>query len=238
MYIIVQKGINPMNITTMSDVHYPEMVRGYIKAPQALYYDGDKELFNSRCIAVVGTREPSELGIKTAYAIARFFAQQGYTIVSGLARGIDTAAHKGALSIPFGRTIAILGTSLKKIYPYENTQLAHEIAERGLVYTEYETDEYAPKRFFERDHLQAAQSMAVIPIQAGAKSGTMHTVRSAFNQKRRIFLPVPIACDLKVYPEKYEGILAFMRTGHGTTFEGKQEYPKLLEILQQTQHLK
>jgi len=215
----------------MSDQHYPEMLRNYHKAPQAIYYKGDHALFNAPCIAIIGTREPTELGKNIAYRIAQFFAREGYTIVSGLARGIDTAAHRGTLSVAGGRTIAILGTSLRNIYPRENTQLAHEIAERGLLYTEYDTDTYEPKRFFERDHLQAAQSIAVIPVQAGADSGTLHTVRSAIKQKRKLLIPQPVQADYEQYPERYRGIMDLIANKQGTVFLGKQDYPKLLELL-------
>lgn len=220
-----------MQIIERDNSLFPQSLLGYDKCPKQLYCDGDTSLLNSKCIAVIGTRYPSDMGIKTAYAIARFFAQNGFTIVAGLAIGIDAAAHKGALSVG-GKTIAILPATLSKIYPRENTSLAKRIvANGGLLYTEYNDYTNLKYRLYARDHLQAAQSLAVIPVQAGEKSGTLHTVRSALAQKRLLIIPEPIRDDLEEFPDKYIGILEYMKDPRSIRFTGKQEYPRLLELL-------
>jgi DNA processing protein len=221
--------------TVMSE--YPGMLRSYDKHPKAIYYDGDVSLFNSKCIAVIGTREPSKMGLQIAFAIAKYFSEQGYTIVSGLAKGIDTAAHRGALA-GSGKTIAILASPLYKIYPRENSGLASDIiAHGGLIYTEY--NDLTPSgnfvnlipRLILRDYLQAAQSLAVIPVQAGSRSGTRHAVDGAVTLNRPLFIPKPVASDLKAYPEKYVGLRQYAK--NGLVFSGRDEYSKLIEILEQ-----
>jgi DNA processing protein len=219
---------------TLEDEVYPLLVRSYAKAPQVLYCIGDMSLLNTPLVAVVGTRNPTPLGRKIAASIAAFFAQEGYVVVSGLALGCDTAAHQGALSVG-GRTLAVLGSSLHAVYPPENRGLARTIVERGgLLVTAYATDEYVPGHFVERDHLQAALSLAVIPVQAGKKSGTLHTCRSALSQGRWVFVPVPVPRDEQKYPDRYVGIRKLMGQGECVAFAGKQDYPALLELLLHT----
>lgn len=196
-------------------------------------YEGNAELFNSRCVAIIGTREPSEFGKRSAYKIAQFLASEEgskHTIVSGLAYGIDSWAHRGALSVPDGKTIAILGQTVRKIYPKENAPLADSILRQGgLLYYAHGTD------LISRDYLQAEQSLAVIPVQAGDKSGTRHATLYAISHKKPVFIPIPNEEDRLAFPEKYVGIEQYIRDGSKvgvcTTFEGKKDYPKLLAIL-------
>jgi DNA processing protein len=196
-----------------------------------LYTKGDASLLNTPCLAIVGTRNPTPLGKKIAYSLAATFASHGYTIVSGLALGIDTEAHRGALSVN-GRTIAVLGTPLHQIYPAENTGLADQIAEEdGLLVSQYKTVEHNPSRFVQRDLLQAEMSLAVMPIQAGRASGTLHACREALRLGKPVFVPYPVESDEEAYPESYEGIRWLMGEEGTYVFRGKEDYPEILRIL-------
>lgn len=220
---------------TIDGPAYPLLMRSYAKAPHTLYCSGDVSLLNTPSLAVIGTRTPTPLGREIAYRIAAYFAQAGYTIVSGLALGCDAAAHKGALSVN-GKTLAVLGTPLTNIYPKENRGLAERIkASGGLLISAYTDDKYAPWRFMERDHVQAALSLAVIPVQAGAKSGTLHTCTSALTQRRLVFVPLPVLLDEQRYPESYTGIRSLLSGNKTRGFTGKQDYPLLLSLLELAQ---
>ncbi len=211
---------------------YPAMLKGHRKAPLQIYIDGDPALLNMPSIAIVGTRNATERAARIAYCIAAFFASQGYVILSGLALGIDTAAHEGALSIPGGKTLAVLATQIGSIYPPENKGLADRIvAGGGLLMTEYASNAYAPYQFVARDYLQALLSLAVIPVQADVSSGTRHACNAALREKRHLFVPMPVPKDEEQYPERYRLIRLLMAKPECVVFHGKQDYPKLLERL-------
>ncbi len=221
-----------MQTVSWDDSAYPVLLRSYQKAPAVLCCAGDISLLNRPSVAIVGTREPTPLGRKIAFALAAFFASQGYVIVSGLALGCDTEAHRGALSVG-GATLAVLGTSFASVYPRENIPLSREIVRcGGLLVTEYTDDVFAPARFVARDYLQAALSLAVIPVQAGEKSGTFHACRAAVSLHRWLFLPVPVSQDEQAYPSCYAGIRILMKQKAAIAFAGKQDYPVLLDYLQ------
>lgn len=143
---------------------------------------GDKN-----AVAIVGTRNPSARGKKLAYDFAYYLAGHGVTIVSGLARGIDTQAHKAALEAG-GRTIAVIGSGLDNIYPPENNDLAEKIANQGAVVTEFE-DGTKPlaKNFLARNRLIAKLSKAVLVIEGKARSGTLSTASHAANLGVEVF---------------------------------------------------
>lgn len=174
---------------TLNSHAYPNLMKEMNKPPKILYGDGDIKLLKSPCVAIVGTRHPTEGAKERAYDLAALLASRGYTIVSGLAHGIDTAAHDGALSVS-GKTIAVLGTSLRKSYPPENKGLQQRITKDGLLVTEYDYDSFQPERFKYRDYLQAALSIAVIAIQAGRASGTLHSLRAACDLDRLRFFEI------------------------------------------------
>jgi DNA processing protein len=201
-----------------------------------LYTKGDKSLLDSQCLAIVGTRNPTPLGRKIAYSLAATFASYGYTIVSGLALGIDTEAHRGTLSVN-GRTIAVLGTPLHQIYPSENTDLAQQIIdEGGLLVSQYKTSERNPSRFVQRDLLQAEMSLAVMPIQAGRVSGTLHACREALRLGKHVFIPQPVESDEEASPESYVGIRWLMGEEGTCMFRGKEDYPEILRILSERRY--
>jgi DNA processing protein len=222
------------------DSGYPFLLTNYPKPPARLHCLGDVSLLNTPGVAVIGTRSPTDMGRRIAFRIAAYFASHGYAIISGLALGCDTEGHLGSLSVPNGKTIAILGTSLKNIYPKKNRMLAQRIVESGgLVLSAYDDDTYAPRRFVERDRLQAALSLAVIPVQARSfdlkktdkPCGTRHACIAARELGRGLFVPVPMPEDEQRYPERYAGIRELMEWKCAMTFAGKIDYAGMLEWL-------
>jgi len=178
---------------TLSDERYPDRLRELSDPPKSLYVRGDVELLaRERLVAVVGTREPTVFGISAAEELTGALADGGWGIVSGLARGIDTIAHRTALEHG-APTIAVMGGGLDRVYPAENKGLAAQIVEEdGALISERPFGEQArPQYLVARDRLQSGLSVAVIVAQSGLRSGTMHTVRFAAAQGRPLFCPVP-----------------------------------------------
>lgn len=170
--------------------YYPFQLRLIADPPMILYIKGNKELLkNSDMLAVVGTRKPSTSGLEEANEIAAHYAKQGYIIVSGLALGVDTAAHQGALKT--GQTIAVLAGNLSAIYPATNQALAEVMLENGgLLLSEMplHTKSIAG-HFVKRNRIQSGLSLGVCAIEAGEKSGTQHTIQYALQEQRYLFMP-------------------------------------------------
>ncbi len=182
---IQQEGID---IITLSDKHYPPLLKQINDPPPFLYAKGRVDILTgSPCIAIVGTRFPSPYGEEITAEIALALVKQGVTIVSGMAKGIDSAAHKTALENR-GTTIAVWGTGINRVYPAENRQLAHDIADKGLILSEYPLDTPPlDKNFPARNRIISGLSLAVIVTEASLNSGTMITVSHALDQGRDVF---------------------------------------------------
>jgi DNA processing protein len=219
------RGITPI---PFMDAAYPPLLRLIKDPPPILYARGREDVLTSTTtIAVVGTRNPTQRGLAVAHRVAQWFAEAGFVIVSGLAKGIDTAAHEGALG--HGRTVAVLGTPLDKIYPAENKHLAGEIAETGALVSEYPIGFASHgQSFVERDRIQAGMSIAVVPVQTGLEGGTQHTIRFAEEQGRLILCPRPLAAEQDA-PE-YAGIHQLIESGRARAFEA-DDYADLLVSL-------
>lgn len=221
------------HVIQRGEPEYPILFDLWDHAPTVLYCAGQVALLNEACIAVIGTREPTEAGKKTAFNLARALAASpDVVIVSGLAAGIDTQAHRGALSAK-GKTLAVFGTPLSEIYPPENRELAEQIVQSGgLVVSCYETparnNAERKHRFIERDHVQAALSVCVIPIQGNLTSGTRHAVEWARKHDRAIAVPRPIAQDQADHPDQYALIEKYIKMGAVQVIEGKANYPELV----------
>jgi DNA processing protein len=175
------------------DEHYPDRLRHLPDPPPVLYVRGDATLLaHDDLIAVVGTREPTVFGTTAAEHLTGALADDGWGIVSGLAKGIDTIAHRVAVerSAP---TVAVMGGGLDKTYPAENRKLASAIVEQGgaLVSEQPYGVPPRPNHLVARDRLQSGLSLAVLVVQCSINSGTLHTARFAAQQGRRIFCPVP-----------------------------------------------
>ncbi len=171
---------------------YPDHLREIPDAPAVLFVRGRMPSFE-RAVAIVGTRASTVYGNRMARAIARDLAAAGVVVVSGLARGIDTVAHLGALEA--GQTVAVLGSSLDKVYPQQNVELAGRIAERGAVLSEYSLGtEPAPGQFPARNRIVSGLCQAVVVVEAKERSGALITADMALDQNREV-MAVPGPAD-------------------------------------------
>lgn len=177
-----------MAFLTPEDEAYPERLRQIYDPPAVLWLRGDPAILNRPGIAVVGTRHPSTYGQGMAELLARDLAARGLVIQSGMARGIDTAAHKGALTAG-GKTVAVWGTGVDVIYPKENKRLAEEILLKGgAIVSEFPLGTFpAPQNFPVRNRIISGMSVGVLVVEAGEYSGTRVTARCALEQGRDIY---------------------------------------------------
>lgn len=171
---------------------YPLNLRGLDDAPVVLFYKGKLISSDSESIAIVGSRKMTSYGKNSSYMFSSQLAKKGVTIISGLARGVDTQAHLGALDSG-GRTIAVL-TDLEKIYPYENKLLAERIINQGALISEYAPGTYVTKASFVlRNRIVSGLSKGVLVIEGEKKSGTLITASFAAEQGKTVFaVPGPI----------------------------------------------
>ena len=176
------------SILTPLDGTYPERLREIYDPPVVLWLRGDASLLARPGIAVVGTRHPTPYGVGMAQMLARDLAAHGLVILSGMARGVDTAAHRGALEAN-GKTVAVWGTGIDVIYPKENKRLAEQILESGgTILSEYPMGTFpAPQNFPIRNRILSGMSVGVLVIEAGENSGTRITARCALEQNREVF---------------------------------------------------
>ncbi|MFQ5751827.1 MAG: DNA-processing protein DprA [bacterium] len=176
-----------IDIVTQVDENFPVNLKAAFDAPPILFVRGGYLSQDVNAVAVIGTREASKRGKDLAKKLAAEFAQQGWTVVSGLARGIDTVAHQGALAGE-GRTIAVLGSGIRNIHPKRNLLLAQEIVRSGAVISEQHPN--APPRgpyLMARDRIVSGLSKAVIVVEAGEQSGSLDTAKKAYKQNRLVF---------------------------------------------------
>ncbi|HVW77619.1 MAG TPA: DNA-processing protein DprA [Alloacidobacterium sp.] len=173
---------------TYNDPDYPERLREIFDAPALLWIRGDAALLAKAAIAVVGTRHPTPYGTGMAEMLSRDLAARGMVILSGMARGIDTAAHKGALAAK-GKTVAVWGTGIDVIYPKENKSLAEQIlANGGTILSEMPMGTFpAPQNFPKRNRILSGISVGVLVVEAAEHSGTRVTARCALEQNRDVF---------------------------------------------------
>ncbi|ADW69795.1 DNA-processing protein DprA [Granulicella tundricola] len=175
-------------LLTPDDEAYPERLREIYDPPAVLWVRGDVGLLGRAGIAVVGTRSPSPYGAGMAEMLSRDLANRGVVILSGMARGVDTAAHKGALAAK-GKTVAVWGTGLDVVYPKENKRLAEEIVTGGgAIVSEYPLGTFpAPQNFPIRNRILSGMSVGVLVIEAAEYSGTRITARCAMEQNRDVY---------------------------------------------------
>lgn len=173
-------------ILTVFDEDYPERLKNIYDPPVILYVKGSIKKEDSLAVSIVGSRKCTYYGMNMADNIAEKLAFSGVTVVSGLARGIDTAAHKGALKS--GRTIAVLGSGLGNIYPAENRPLSEKIAQNGAVVSEFPMHMPPNKNNFpQRNRIISGLSAAVLVVEAANKSGALITADFALEQGRDVF---------------------------------------------------
>jgi len=175
------------HLVTLADPEYPKALLEISDPPPYLYAKGNLALLNQSSIAIVGSRNASVQGEKNAEAFAYDLCQHGLCIVSGLALGIDGAAHRGALKAN-GATIAVVGTGLDIVYPAKHRELAHQIVERGLILSEFPLGTPSkPQNFPKRNRIISGLSLGCLVVEANVQSGSQITARMAAEQGREIF---------------------------------------------------
>ncbi|MHC4606367.1 MAG: DNA-processing protein DprA [Planctomycetota bacterium] len=181
-------------IISCTDADYPQILRTLYDQPLVLYVRGALEERDALAIGIVGSRKCTSYGGRQARRFGEDLARLGVTVVSGLARGIDTLAHRGALVPDGGRTVAILGSGLARMYPPENAKLAAQIAERGAVVSEFPMRAAPePANFPRRNRIIAGFSLGVLVVEAAERSGALITADWATEMGREVFaLPGPV----------------------------------------------
>jgi DNA processing protein len=175
------------SVVTLGDSAYPPLLLQTADPPLLLWLQGRVELLQAASIAIVGSRNPSPQGAENAREFARHFAENGLTVVSGMAAGIDGAAHEGALA-GAGSTVAVVGTGLDRVYPRQHRALAHRIAEHGLLASEFPlgTPPLA-ENFPQRNRIIAGLSLGTLVVEAAVQSGSLITARLAAEMGREVF---------------------------------------------------
>lgn len=187
---IEQRGLS---ILTQEDELYPASLRTIYDPPLVLYVWGELTPRDHHAIGVVGSRHATLYGMNAAKKLSFQIAHSGFTVISGLARGIDTTAHEAALAAK-GRTVAVIGSGIGKLYPPENQALAERIAANGAVVSEYPVDRIADRQTFPyRNRIVAGWSSGLLVVEAPLKSGSLITAQQASEQGRTVYaVPGPI----------------------------------------------
>lgn len=192
--LLKERGVKDFGVHVRLDNSYPEKLLDADYPVELLYYLGNWDLIYTPSIAVVGTRNPTEDGRARTRKISRLLVEDGYTVVSGLAKGIDTEAHTAALAAG-GATIAVIGTSIAGVYPPENAALQQLIATKHLLVSQVPVLRYSQqgpsgnRLFFpERNITMSAITEATIIVEAGETSGTLIQARAALKQGRKLFI--------------------------------------------------
>lgn len=183
---------NDIRVATFLDENYPDQLRTINDPPPIIFFRGDDAAWSYNYVALVGTTRASQCGLRLAVDLAREFVKNGYGIVSGLATGIDSAAHLGAIKEQ-GRSMAVLGSGLLNIYPTENMSLAELISKSGLLISEYQPFKQVSKsRLVLRNRLISALARAVVVVQVGEETkGELRAAGYAFNQAKPLFYGDP-----------------------------------------------
>jgi DNA processing protein len=225
-----------IKVLSMHGPLYPELLKKIPDPPLVLFVKGPIEpVLENMNVAIIGTRDTTPTGEKVATRIARWLGEHSWCIVSGLAKGIDAAAHKGALEAK-AKTIAVMATPLDKVYPAENRELADAIIEGGGCWVSEMALWRKPHRgsFVLRDRIQSGLSVAVIPVQTDVEGGTMHTVKYAEQQKRLLLCPRPIPQESNL--KQYAGIKRLIESHRAKEFANDQ-YDEILNLLTTSLHV-
>jgi DNA processing protein len=177
-----------VRLLTWDEPHYPARLREIYDPPPLLYVRGNIELLGRHLISIVGTRRPTPYGNQIAERLGRDLADRGVVVSSGLARGIDASAHKGALSSATGATIGVLGCGIDVVYPKENKKLFNEMSQRGAVISEFPLGTFAaPQNFPIRNRIIAGMALGVVVVEGQQYSGSLITARLAMEFGREVY---------------------------------------------------
>ena len=198
------------HIVTLADCDYPQRLLESDDPPSLLYINGDPAYLNRAAIGIVGSRNATPQGIENALAFSRVLADAGFTIISGLALGIDAAAHEGAIrSEAASGTIAIIGTGIDRVYPSSNKKLAHVVTGKGCIISEFPLGTAATaSNFPRRNRLLAGLSQACLVVEAAPASGSLITARLAGELGRDLF-----AIPGSIHAPQYKGCHALIKQG-------------------------
>lgn len=175
------------HILTIHCDEYPRRLKQITDPPALLYVHGNLAILNDPQLGIVGSRNPTQSGHNNAYEFAKHLAQTGLCITSGLAMGVDGAAHQGALDVN-GPTIAVIATGIDRVYPAKHRELAHKISEGGAIISEFPLGTHPDSRHFpRRNRIISAMSYGVLVVEAALKSGSLITARLAMEQNREVF---------------------------------------------------
>lgn len=207
-----------VEILCLEDAVYPEQLRAVPNAPAILCKKGKLSTVDPNAVAIVGSTEPTDLGILTALELSTCLTQAGFTIVSGFAKGIDTSAHAGALSAD-GVTVGVVGADLFSIYPTENRALAEEICEKGMLLSEHPfPTQPTPANLILRNRIISGLSMATIVVEAKETGGAIRTATFALEQERLVF-----ACNWQEQHQLSEGPRRLIEQGAFPISPGRLE---------------
>ena len=217
--------LHGIQILGINEPGYPKKLLDIPDAPIILYLKGDILPCDARALAIIGTRNATRYGHEMAETMAAELAFNGYTIVSGLARGIDTTAHRSALK--HGRTIAVMGSGLLNLYPRENQELAHMISQKGVLMSEFPLNTPPDRQNFpRRNRIVSGLSMGTLLIEAPEESGAMLTMHNAVSQGRRLF-----AIPGRANENSFKGNHLLIKNGKAQLVEGAHEIIDALENL-------
>lgn len=206
---IRQRTAVRFDVRVRGELEYPSRLRDATDPIEMFYFQGDWSLADMQGVAVVGTRKPTEIGIERTRVISRRLAQDGFAVVSGLAEGVDTAAHTAAMEFG-GKTIAVIGTPLGQFYPRANADLQDRIAREHLLISpvpveRYDAQNYKTNRFFfpERNKVMSALTVATVIVEAGETSGTLIQAREALRQGRKLMIMASCFGRGLSWPERF-----------------------------------
>ncbi|MDP2760506.1 MAG: DNA-processing protein DprA [Sideroxyarcus sp.] len=179
---------DPLNhILTLADADYPQALLNIADPPLLLYVKGRLDLLNAASLAIVGSRNATTQGLRNAEAFAKSASGAGLCVISGLAQGIDAAAHRGGLQAK-GASVAVVGTGLDKVYPASNRELAHQLAQQGCLVSEFPLGTPPlPANFPRRNRIISGLSLGCLVVEASLQSGSLITARMALEQGRDVF---------------------------------------------------
>ena len=219
-----------IDILSIEDESYPTQLKAIPNAPAILCKKGNLSQVSEKVVAIVGTTDPTDLGILTTLELSRCLTQAGVTVVSGLAKGTDTSAHLGALSAN-GTTVGIVGSDLLSIYPSEKQELAEQICENGALFSEHPfTTRPTPTNLVLRNRLISGLSIATIVIESEENGGAIRTAAFALEQERLVF-----ACNWENRSRLSEGPRRLIQQGAYPI--SPDQLDKVVDVLSDPDHL-